>query len=133
MDWIFVKDRLPPEHEDVLCWDGVRQTVCYVEQEPEDDPTESNWYISWSMGRRAGKIICWRTLPIPPEVFPVDEETAVASVACIKSILANNSPEQIGADVGGQPTDYDLRVPKNNQPMGAQHPPFFADRTQKDK
>ena len=59
--------------------------------------------------------------------------TAAQSVACIKAVLANVSPEQIGADIGGQVTDYDLRVPKNNQPVGDQHPTFFAERTQKDK
>jgi len=55
------------------------------------------------------------------------------AVQIIQQVLANVSPEQIGADIGGQVTDYDLRVPKNNQPMGAQHPEFFADRVQKDK
>jgi hypothetical protein len=55
------------------------------------------------------------------------------AINTVKSVLANVSPEQIGADIGGQPTDYDLRVPKNNQPTGAQHPPFFSELTQHDK
>ena len=57
----------------------------------------------------------------------------LSDISLIKNVLANNSPEQIGADIGGQPTDYDLRVPKNNQPTGAQHPPFFSELVQHDK
>jgi len=55
------------------------------------------------------------------------------AISNIKSVLANGSPEQIGADIGGLDLNYDLRVPMNNQPVGDQHPDFFADRTQKEK
>ena len=55
------------------------------------------------------------------------------AIQVIKAVLANVSPEQIGADIGGQVTDYDLRVPVNYQPDGEQHPTFFEDKLQKDK
>lgn len=55
-------------------------------------------------------------------------------VATIIETLANNSPEQIGADIGGQVTDYDLRVPTNKKPSGCggQHPEFWNQQLNKE-
>ena len=51
----------------------------------------------------------------------------VTAIAQIKRLLANESPEQIGADIGGQVTDYDLRYQPNGNNGRGQHPEFFAD------
>jgi hypothetical protein len=49
-----------------------------------------------------------------------------ASIGLIKKVLCNQSQDQVGADIAGEVTDYDLRLPFDRKPKGGQHPEFIG-------
>ena len=59
LDWIDVKDKLPPDGEDVLCWyEYWRYGIGYQ--------YGGNWGGEVTNGRNA-KVLYWMPLPNPPK------------------------------------------------------------------
>ena len=125
--WISASESLPAEWEEVLVWgkiisdnkgDIFKAAIADYRMDLGDDDKEVPY---WSMAGGDGwhmEVTHWQPLPEGPS-------DVVASIDEIKTVLGNQSPDQVGADIAGEVTDYDLRLPFDRQSKGGQHPEFL--------